>query len=137
MEPGELLTGRTRETSIRRDAFGRWWNGDERIDHPGVARSFDGWIERAEDGRLCLSNDINWAYVRVEGPPYFVRAVHWEGDAAVLTLSGERHERLDPTTLRADRDGVLHCDVLGGTLAARFDNHAAMQLAERIASEGG
>jgi uncharacterized protein len=132
MDVGEIPTGRTRETAIRRDALGRWWNGDERIDHKKVARSFDGWIERAEDGRLCLANDINWAYVSIEGPPYFVRAVRWEGERAILVLSGDREEKLDPQTLRASEDGVLYCDVLQGTLAARFDNHAAMQLAERF-----
>jgi hypothetical protein len=135
MDVGELLTGRTRETAIRRDALGRWWNGDERIDHPKVARSFDGWIERAEDGRLCLANDINWAYVSIEGPAYFVRALRWDGESAMLTLSGERHDKLDPATLRAGDDGALYCDVLGGTLPARFDNHAAMQLAERFATD--
>lgn len=135
MDPNDLLAGRTRETRIRRDAKGRWWNGEERVDHPNLVRSFDGWIERAEDGRLCLANDINWAYVEVEGPPYFVRSVRLEGDDALLTLSGDRNERLDPATLRIGPEGALYCDVLGGTLAARFDNHAALQLGERLIAE--
>lgn len=136
MDPNDVLAVRTRETKIRRDAQGRWWNGDERVDHPGVARSFDGWIERAEDGRLCLANDINWAYVEIEGPPYFVRSVRFDGDEAWLTLSGDREERLDPSTLRVGPDSALYCDVRGGTLAARFDNHAAMQLGERLVPDG-
>lgn len=135
MDPSELLGGRTRETRIRRDASGRWWNGDDPIDHENLERSFDGWIERADDGRLCLSNDINWAYVTIEGPPYFVRAVRLEGEDALLRLSGDREERLDPTTLRTGPDGALYCDVRGGRLAARFDNHAAMQLGERLVEE--
>lgn len=132
MDVADLLQGRTRETKIRRDAQGRWWNGEERIEHAGVARSFDGWIERTSDGRLCLANDINWAYVEVDGPAYFVRSVRIEGDSAVLLLSGDRQERLDPASLRVGPDGALYCDVQDGTLSARFDNHAAMQLGERL-----
>lgn len=135
MDVGNLLTGRTRETAIRRDAQGRWWNGAEPIDHPKVARSFDAWVERSEDGRLCLVNDVNWAYVEIEGAPYFVRSVAWEGDHAVLTLSGDRVEQLDASTLRVGPEGVLHCDVRDGSLAAQFDNHAAMQLGTRIVSD--
>ena len=58
MDPSALIPGRTRETRIRRDARGQWWNGEEPIDHGGVARSFDGWIERTSDGRLCLANGL-------------------------------------------------------------------------------
>lgn len=132
MDVADLLAGRTRETKIRRDAQGRWWNGDERIDHAGVARSFDGWLERTSDGRFCLANEINWAYVQVEGPAYFVRSVRFEGDDVMLHLSGDRVERLDVASLRTGDDGALYCDVQDGTLSARFDNHAAMQLGERL-----
>lgn len=136
MDLSELTVGRTRETRIRRDAVGRWWNGDDRIEHPKLVRALDGWIERAEDGRLCLSNSINWAYATIEGPPYFVRSVAFDGDEVTLTLSGDRREPLDPTSLRIGTDDALYCDVLGGTLAARFDNHAAMALAARLDDDG-
>ena len=33
MDPAQFLQGRTRETEIRRDARGRWFNGEDRIDH--------------------------------------------------------------------------------------------------------
>lgn len=130
-DPNALMTGRSRETAIRRDAQGRWWNGEDPISHVLVARSFDGWIERAEDGRYCLKNDINWAYVEIEGPPYFVRSVVIERpsiDAVTLRLSGGHEERLDPRTLISHPDGALTCSVRAG-LTARFDSHAAMQLA--------
>src|SRR5699024_9959494 len=123
------MLGRSRETQIRRDAQGRWWNGDDAITHPLLAKRFDGWIARAADGRLCLENDINWAYVAIEGPPYFVRSLHIESgsiDHVTLHLSGERDAALDPTTLREGPDGSLTCEVLGG-LEARFDSHASMQ----------
>ncbi len=136
MDPNDPLPpGRSRETRIRRDARGRWFNGDEPITHPNLVQSFDQWLDRAPDGRFCLSNDINWAYVAVEGAPVFVRAAHIEGDAVVLRLSGDLEERLDPATLRQGPDGVLYCDVREGRLPARFDSHAAAQLAPLLGED--
>ena len=132
MDPSSIFAGRTRETAIRRDARGRWWNGQDPIEHPNLVRRFDGWVDRAEDGRYCLSNDINWAYVAIEGPAYFVRSVVVEPDGVLLRLSGDREERLDPSTLRRGEDGALYCDVREGRCPARFDNHATAQLLERV-----
>lgn len=132
-----MIAGRTRETKIRRDARGRWFDGADPIEHPLLTQAFDAWIDRAEDGRYCLRNDINWAYVTIEGAPVFVRSLELEGEGARvwLQLSGGRREALDPSTLREDREGALHCQVRGGTLAARFDPHAAMQLAPIVAED--
>ncbi len=135
MDPAKMLKGRTRETDARRDARGQWWKGDDPVDHPNLAASFDGWIERAEDGRLCLSNDINWAYVAIEGPPYFVRSVSVDQGEVTLRLSGGQRERLDPATLRVGPEGALWAQIKNGTLAARFDNHAAVGL-EAFLGEG-
>lgn len=130
MDANALLpVGRSRETAIRRDALGRWWNGEDRIDHPNLVRAFDAWIDVAEDGRYCLSNDINWAYVAIEGPPLFVRSLEIDGGQDVwLELSDGRRERLDPETLRQGSDGALYCQAREGRLAARFDNVAAQRL---------
>jgi hypothetical protein len=134
MELDDLLAGgapqgRTRETDIRRDAGRRWWKGEERIDHPNLVRSFDGWIDRAEDGRFCLQNDINWAYIGLEGPAYFVESVRVHGGGVTLFLSGAREEELVPETLRQDEQGGLWCDVREGRCPARFENHASSALA--------
>jgi uncharacterized protein len=135
MDPSKVMAGLTRETNIRRDARGRWFNCDDPIDHPLVVRAFDGWIDRAEDGRLCLSNDINWAYIEVEGPPYVVRGVAAEGADLTLLLSGDLRAPLDPATLRQGPDGALYCDVRNGRLPARFDRYAATQLVDLIGGE--
>lgn len=132
--PGE---GRSRETKIRRDAQGRWWNDGVPITHPSLARAFDAWIDLADDGRFCLRNDVNWAYVTLEGPPLFARGADVrrdpEGDVDVwLRLSDGREERLDPATLREGPDGALYCDVRQGTLACRFDRPAMMTLADLL-----
>ncbi len=128
-DPASMLAGRTRETRIRRDAEGRWFNDGVELTHPLLRQAFDKWLQRAPDGsgRFCLSNDINWAFVAIEGPPRFVRSASIEGDAVRLTLSDERVVELDPGTLRQDRDGALYCDA-GDGLVARFDRSAVMQL---------
>lgn len=131
-DPSQFLKGRTRETEIRRDARGRWFNGNDRIDHPNLVHSFDGWVDRAEDGRFCLSNAINWAYVEVEGPPYFVKDLTLEPGGILLHLSGGRDEPLDPDTLAEGPEGALWCVVRDGRCPARFDNHAATKLSPVI-----
>ena len=103
MDPAQFLQGRTRETEIRRDARGRWFNGTDRITHPNLVQSFDGWIDRAEDGRFCLSNAINWAYVEIEGPPYAVKDVDASSEGVVLHLSGGRARGPLPRSLRQPR----------------------------------
>ncbi len=133
----ELAAGRSRETRIRRDARGRWWNGDDEITHALLVKAFDSWIQRADDGRYCLENDINWAYVTIEGAPIDVQACRLERSggavtACVLVLSDGREEPLALRTLREADDGALYCDVRGGTMPARFDAHATVQLADAL-----
>lgn len=132
MDPAQFLRGRTRETQIRRDAAGRWFNGEDRIEHPKLTAAFDGWVDRAEDGRFCLSNSINWAYVEIDGPAYFVKDVAPEGDRLVLRLSGEVEESLDPATLRQGPEGALWCIVREGRCPARFDNHAVSKMSDLV-----
>jgi uncharacterized protein len=129
MDPTSFLTGQTRETTIRRDALGRWFHDEQPLDHPNLVRAFDRWLDKAEDGRFCLRNDINWAYVTLEGPPLFVRAVRLDPDGTLqLVLSDDRTEALAADSLRQGPDGALYCDARGGTLVARFDRHAMQQL---------
>ncbi len=132
MDPASFLQGRTRETKIRRDVRGRWFNDQDPVDHPNLVRCFNGWIDRAEDGRFCLSNDINWAYIEIEGAPYLVRDLNIDGNDVHLSLTGEREELLDPATLRVDAHGVLWCAVREGRCPACFDTHAANKLGDLI-----
>lgn len=131
-----MLTGFSRETTIRRDAQGRWYHDGQPLSHAGLERAFDRWVERAEDGRYCLKNDINWAYITLEGPAHFVRSVQIEPAGQVmLALSNEQQEPLRAETLRMGEDGALYCDVGDGTLTARFDRHAAAQLEPLIGED--
>jgi hypothetical protein len=134
-DPAQFLEGRTRETQIRRDARGRWFNGEDRIDHPNLVRSFDSWIDRAEDGRFCLSNSINWAYIDIEGPAYFVKDLSPTLDQITLHLSGGLEETLDPGSLRQGPEGALWCTVREGRCPARFDNHAVSKMADAVGED--
>lgn len=133
------VEGRSRETKIRRDAQGRWWNDGVQITHDALARAFDAWIERAEDGRYCLKNDINWAYVSIEGPPLFGRRL--EPDAASsslrVQLSDGREESVDLATLREGPDGALYFDARGGTLPCALTSSAMMSLEEHLDEDAG
>lgn len=133
MEP-QIPVGRTRETKIRRDAQGRWFNDQDPIDHPNLVRAFNAWIDVAPDGRFCLKNDINWAYVTIEGAPLFVQGLRIVDGRALLALSDGREEPLDPRTLRQGEDGTLYCTARDGTMAARFDREA-MQRLESVLGE--
>ena len=135
MDPAQFLQGRTRETEIRRDAGGRWFNGDDPITHPNLTRSFDEWIDRADDGRFCLTNSINWAYIDVEGPAYFVKDIELSDDGLRLRLSGDRVEALDPSTLGQGPEGALWCTVRDGRCPARFDNHAVSKMSDLIGED--
>jgi hypothetical protein len=129
MEPQTFPFGLSRETTIRRTADGQWFHDGAPLENEKLSRAFDRWIERAEDGRFCLKNDINWAYFTLEGAPFFVRGVRIEHGVARLKLSNDQEAELDVRTLREGPDGALYCDV-GHGLTARFDRHAAVQLGE-------
>ncbi len=136
MDPMAMLPqGRSRETKLRRDALGRWFDGETQITHVLLTQAFDAWVDRAEDGRFCLKNDVNWAYVEIEGPPVFVRSSTIRGATVTLHLSDRREEVLDVTTLREGRDGALYCQVREGRLPARFDAHAALQLSPLLGED--
>jgi hypothetical protein len=131
MDAEMLPPGLSRETTIRRTAEGKWFHDGQAIDNPKLARAFDRWVKRAEDGRYCLKNEINWAYFSLEGAPYFVRAARIEGGRAWLSLSNDEQVELDLHSLREGPDGALYCDAYPG-LAARFDAHATVQLGELL-----
>ena len=131
MEPTNIPFGLSRETTIRRTAEGKWFQDDEPIENQKLARAFDRWITRAEDGRYCLKNDINWAYITLEGAPFFVRAAHVNGSSVTLSLSNDAAVQLDFSTLREGPDGALYCDAYP-QMPARFDSHAAVQLQELL-----
>lgn len=137
MDPAGFLEGRSRETTIHRDAEGRWFHDGEPLEHVNLTRAFDSWVELADDGRYCLKNDINWAYITLEGSAHFVRSARVADDGVWLSLSNGTQELLVGASLRQNDSDVLYCNVCEGRLTARFDRHAATQLAELLGEDDG
>ena len=136
IDPALALRGFSRETTLFRDSEGRWFHDGQPLEHSNLVRAFDRWIERAPDGRYCVKNDINWAYITLEGPPFFVRSVAIDDQGQPqLLLSNDQQEPLRGETLRVGPDGALYCDVGAGDMSARFERHAAMQLEPLIAED--
>lgn len=133
LSPQELLArGFSRETTIRRDARGRWFSDGDLITHAKLAHAFDTWVDVAEDGRFCLKNSIHWVYVDLIGAPIFVRSLRVNARGIPLLLSDDREEELRLETLRADGHGLLYCTVRDGKMCAQFDTHAACQLSDLL-----
>lgn len=118
----------TRESTIRRDAFGRWFHEGEPVQNEAIARAFDRWVDRAEDGRYRLNNGYDWVYVEIEGAPLFVESVEVDEAGVLLELSDGTEEPLDAGTLRQDDQGALFCDARGGMLAAQLRRSAQVML---------
>lgn len=125
----------TRESTIRRDAEGRWFHDGEPIATEAIERAFDRWIDVADDGRYVLKNSVNWAYVEIEGAPILVHALAIEPARTLLTLSDGTEEELDARTLRQDERGVLYCDVRNGKLTASFTRAVQHQLAPLVGED--
>ena len=127
-EPG-VPFGLTRETKIRIDRDGRFWNEESPITHEALARSLAGWVDvDPESGRYILKNSVNWAFVTVEDAPLVVKA--YDPASHEVTLSDGATEPLDLASLRLEPDDVPYCDVRGGKLPARFGRSAAYALLE-------
>lgn len=127
-----IPSGLSRETTIRRDASGRWFHEGDPVTNAAVARAFDRWIDVAEDGRFCLRNSVNWAYVEIEGAPLFVKSVAQEDGETVLHFSNDAREALRFETLRRDAEGRLYCTAQNGQLTALFLRRAMFELSDLI-----
>jgi hypothetical protein len=76
-------------------------------------------------------------YVDVDDTPLVARAARVDGGAVFIALSDGAEERLDPTTLTVDDQGVMRCWVRGRRLEARLASSAAAVLAELITFDDG
>ena len=133
--------GRSRESTIRLDAAGRFWHEGRRVEHEGLAAAFHSWIARhPDDGRFILTNGYDWSYFSVEDAPYFVRALRVEPERVALGLSDGTEEAWDPESSRVGADGALYATVkretAGGPFEAKFTQHAQASLGP-VLVEGG
>jgi hypothetical protein len=141
VQPDPELIERLRRSGIRIDREGQFIHEGEPVRHEGLRQALFRWLDRLDDDpdkgeavRYILRLDERrFAYIDVDDTPLVVRALRLTNDGAVaLQLSDGAEERLDPTTLTIDDEGVLRCWVRGGRIEARLATSAAAVLADRI-----
>ena len=124
--------GRSRESSIRLDATGRFWHAGDRVGHAGMCRAFAQWIDRhPDDGRFNLSNGYDWTYLTVEDTPMFVQAVGQRAGQLMLILSDGTSEELG-APVWSGPDEALRTLVRGGRLEAKFTPSAQAGLGDAL-----
>jgi hypothetical protein len=121
--------GRSRESTIRLHASGRFSHDGAPVEHPGMARAFASWIGRhPDDGRYILSNGWDWTYFTVEDVPFFVERVFERDGWPWLALSDGSEEPLAPNGVSLRGEDALYVRVKGGEFDARFARHAQLGL---------
>ncbi|MGA7120120.1 MAG: hypothetical protein WBY94_08485 [Polyangiaceae bacterium] len=114
--------GRTRESTIRLDARGRFWHDGRQVEHAGLAAALHSWIGRhPDDGRYILTNGYDWTYFTVDDAPYTVRAIRIESERIELVLSDGTEESLDPEGSRIGADDALYAVVKRGAPSGPYD----------------
>ena len=89
--------GRSRESTIRLDAEGRFWHDGSLVEHAELAQAMHAWISRhPDDGRYILTNGYDWTYFTVDDAPYFVRSVRIDAGARRPRLSDGTRGALGP-----------------------------------------
>ena len=132
--------GRSRESTIRLDAEGRFWHEGALVTHPGLGAALHGWIRRhPDDGRFILTNGYDWTYFAVDDAPFVVRSIRIEPERVILVLSDATEEPWDPLRGRIGDGGAVYAQVKhaspGGPYEAKFTRHAQASL-EPILVEG-
>src|SRR5579871_1926268 len=101
--------GRSRESTIRLDAEGRFWHDGAPVEHPGLSAALSSWIARHPiDGRYILTNGYDWTYFTVDDAPYFVRALKITPYQVTLCLSDGTEEPWDPAATRIGQGDALY-----------------------------
>jgi len=125
--------GRSRESTLRLDAEGRFWHDGRPVGHAGIAAALHSWIGRhPDDRRYILTNGYDWTYLAVDDAPYFVRTVRLHADGVAVALSDGTEEEWDPSATTVGPDGALRVAVKrnapGGPFEAKFTRHAQTSL---------
>jgi hypothetical protein len=145
MKPGEhpeffrfpAPEGRSRESKIRLDGEGKFFDNGGYVEHAKLQQALHTWIGRhPDDGRYILTNGYDWTYFAVDDVPFFVRAIREVDGDAMLVLSDETVEPLDPKTVTTGERGELYVEIQhpsadkakAGPFRAKLTRHAQTQL---------
>jgi hypothetical protein len=138
--PDAAWLEKLRQSGIRVDREGRFIHEGEEVRHEGLKAALFRWLDRlppddpAARGRryVLRLDERRFAYLDVDDTPLVARAARVDGDTIFLSLSDGSEERLDPTTLTVDDDGVLRALVRGGRIEARLATSAVSALGELL-----
>lgn len=130
--------GRSRESTIRLDAEGRFLHDGAQVEHRAMATAFASWIARhPDDGRFILTNGYDWTYFEVDDAPFFVERVRATPEGLVLGLFDGTEELLDAATLRLDDEGRVRTRVKGGAFDAKLTRDAQLALGPFLEESAG
>ena len=124
--------GTSRESRLRLDREGQFWDADERIEQPRFRDALNAWIARhPDDGRYILTNGYDWTYFTVDDVPFFVLAVRERDGEPLLVLTEGTECPMRAAGLTQSDDGALYVpvEVRGAEYEARFTRTAQAQLA--------
>lgn len=74
-DPGAWLEALRRNSGLALDPEGRWRYGTGFVENERVAELFHAGLAVRPDGEVTLTVGRMWAYVKCEGPAFFVRSV--------------------------------------------------------------
>lgn len=152
MKPGEhpdffrfpAPEGRSRESSIRLDADGRFWHEGARVEHAKLEAALHQWMARhPDDGRPILTNGYDWTYFTIDDAPYVVRSLRVEGDDVWLELSDGTSEPWSIAETRVGANDALYTVVKrdrprgpnNAPWEAKFSRHAQTSLAPLLSTD--
>lgn len=139
MDPA-LLDRLRRGFPLHMDASGRFWFEEVHLEHPRVVAYFRAHIDATPSGEPIICVEGKYVHFTCEDTPFRVTGVTAEGSRLDLKLNDQRVLPLDPADLTEQGTAGILTHVpsqhSGRRLAARFANHAAMELARWVEMEG-
>jgi len=100
MAEPEWLEALRRNSGLSLTREGVWMFGTQPVESPRVQAMFHEGVAVRDDGEVTLSVGRMWAYVKTDGPAFFVRAVGGlDGGAPAMRLLGAREVPLTSASI--------------------------------------
>jgi hypothetical protein len=128
-DPGDAWT----LPALRIDADGDWWDGAERITHPGILANLSAGLSR-DAGGYFIQTRVR-VPVSVEDTPVVVGRIERCDGELWAWVSDGRQVLVDPATLRISDGNVPYCTV-PPEFPARLTRAATFQLLDLVGEDG-
>ncbi len=122
---------------IRLGANGKWTHEGLDFENPKIIALFSRSVGRTEGGTWVLEVGRFTYPIVVEDTGFFVDRIDLNQSPALLHLSDETTEELNPTTLAYEPEGRLYCTIKDGEFRARFKRPPYYALAEHFVEDDG